>query len=472
MKTNRKVLSVLAGVMISFAAIAGENSGGGVRGGSGHVVDVNATPYLLDLVTRAVCDWQSGDEVLEAPVLTDALKKIATVDWYFANGIEKEIKALSFCMSGPLYSVPTRPERGSAVLPAERNVRQAGIRVGERVFVDADIFGSMNPHNRAMFIIHEAMHSYLAMDQFDRALSLRSMVKTLDQVVSGAIRSRAKLHAAMRNNEIEFPTTVGNLDGKRDQVLFLIGDEAEQVLMIQSSKRPESLIGLTERDLANLAPWDREYIVKQGQRNILALALAVAMENAFGADLEEILDGKEYSSINPAAIALGSFAVMSPEQKTVVLNSESYRRLLAEGFNDVIQAKLTNGRTLVMASAELASLGNVVVNREMPLLDVVSATKLPESLKWIPVLLVTLHAEGQLVSITENEAFYQALGLKTQKAQLAGMSTVIAREKEVAAARLQLLSEALVQTLLGAIAEQTDAETFAEIKKQIKFERF
>ncbi len=473
MKTKRRILNVVAGVMLSFAAVASENSGGGVRGGSGHVVDVNATPYLLDLVTRAVCDWQSGEEILEnSPALDEALARISSVDWYFANGLEKEIKALAFCMTGPLYSQPLPLQGGSAVLPPEQNIRQAGIRVGDRAYVDSDIYMSMNAHNRAMFIIHEVLHSYLAMNQFDRALKLRSMVKTLSNVVTGSIRSRSKLHSAMVNNGIEFPTTVGSLDAKRAQVLFLIGDEMEQTAMIFATRQPEALIGLSERDLANLAPWDRNYVTKRGQAYILEQAIRTAIENSFEADLEQLLDGKEYLRLNPAAIALGSFGVLSPEQKVIVLSSESYRRLLGEGFSDVIEAELSSGETLVMASASLASLGANAVTSAVPLLDVTPAKKLPAALQWLPVLMVSLHAEGQLTSVTENAEFYRALGLKSQRAQLAGMSTVIAREKEIAEARLQLVSKALVKTLLDAIAEQTDTETLADIKKLIKFEQF
>ena len=477
MKTKKTILSVLAGVMISFAAVA-ENSGGGVRGGNGHVVDIDSTPYLLDLVTRSVCDWKSGNELIEeSQALRDVIAKISTLDWYFASDLTKSIKDLNFCMTGPLFRQSTVAQRGSAVLPASQNVRQAGFRDGGKGYIDSEIYEDMNVHNRAMLIVHETMHSYLSMNTFDRPLKLRSIVKTLDQVSIGVIRSRAKFLSAIKNNEIEFPTTVGSLDNKKNQVLFLTGDEVGQTAMILASDKPESLIGLVPRDLQNLAPWDAAPILKMGETAILENALRVVIENASVAELSNILDQKVYVKLNPARIALGSFGVLTPEQKAVVLSSDTYQVLIQTAFAEVTGAEVFKGVNLVMATPAFQKLGAVLGDKnkiytDVPLLDVMPADRLPEVLRWLPALMVILQQEGRLSSITDTADFYLALGLRHQEEAVKKMVVSHEREKAVVLERIHLIGQALVQGLMGALAEQVDAETYAEIKKQIKFERF
>lgn len=468
-----KFLAVLAtGAVLSVSSTFAGAEGSGTRGG-GHVIDVDSTPYLMDLVTKAVCEWKEGSEfVKELPSLRVTLDKLARLDWYFARDLEKEIGDLNFCLTGPLYKIPAHEYYSVARRPRGEETRQAAYRLYGDAFIDADIFEKMNGTNKAMLIIHETMHSYLRMGMFDRALKLRSMVKVIDQVRKGEIMSRKKLHYAMEMNEISFPQTVESLDKSKEAVLFLTGSLSERIQMIQKTSKPEVLMDLGNSfDL--LAPWDQSLISKNGKLGIFAEALSALMQNSTPAEIIKILDKKEYEKVNPAGLVIAELEMLSKEQKNAVLNSNSFARLLKDGFNELLQAKVSYGDYLILASQELQEIASENSEKDGAALVSLRPVKaLPLALAWIANTMVVLEAESSLEMITKNEDFYTAFGLKNQKNQVLGLALKIERERAVALETLDILSESLVKALEESLKKRTNEDTANKIIKQINVNNF
>lgn len=468
-----KFLAVLAtGAVLSVSSTFAGAEGSGTRGG-GHVIDVDSTPYLMDLVTKAVCEWKEGSEfVKELPSLRVTLDKLARLDWYFARDLEKEIGELNFCLTGPLYKIPAHEYYSVARRPRGEETRQAAYRLYGDAFIDADIFEKMNGTNKAMLIIHETMHSYLRMGMYDRALKLRSMVKVIDQVRKGEIMSRKKLHYSMEMNEISFPQTVEALDKNKEAVLFLTGSLRERIQMIQKVLKPETLMDLGNSfDL--LAPWDQQLIGVNGKLGIFTEALSALVQNSTPGEIAKILDKKEFVNINPAGLVITELEMLNQEQKNAVLKSMSFSRLLTDGFNELLEAKVSYGDYLILASKELQEMASLNSEKEVtPLVSLKPVKTLPLKLAWLANTMLILEGEKSLEMITKNEDFYTALGLKNQKRQVQELALKIERERSVALESLDILSASLLKALEEALKTRSDEVTVNKIMKQINVNNF
>lgn len=466
-----KTLSVLmtsaflTGLAPSFAHDGG---GSGTRGG-GHVIDVDSTPYLMDLVTRAVCDWNQGREVINSiPSLKIALDQIGKLNWYLARDLEREIAYLNFCMAGPLWKVPAI-EDDSLIRPgASEKTRQAAYRLNSEVYVDADILHGMDAANQAMLIIHEVMHTYIPMNTPDRAMKLRSMVKTLDQVRRGQIVTRQKLKYAMEMNNMAFPHDVDVLDVVKGKIMFLTASLAEQVRTFRSHPNPKSLFILTPWQLEALTKADQQLVVETSVEDIIMSIF----QDSTPEKITELLDNKIYQSFDAIKIAFTNIRTLNIEQQKAVLKSKSYAAIVTSGFDDLLQADLSYKNFLIQASPELQSYSATSALTEMPLLDLKPVSKLPQKLMWLVETMILASHAGVLKDITESEAFYKSLGLKNQKAKVLAMEIRYERERVFALKQLIGFSTALIDELMNEIAQRTEASDFDAIKKQIKFNKF
>jgi hypothetical protein len=467
MKKQMAVLATVAlmGLPSAFA------SGG--RGG-GNVIDVDSTPYLMDLVSRAVCDWKKGSEfVAELPELRNALNKLARLDWYFAHDLEQEIGTLSFCMTGPLYSVNPYDRDSLVRRPMGELVKQVAYRLYENAYVDTEIFEKMNAENRAMLIVHETMHSYLDMGTFERGLKLRSMVKAIDKVTKGEIVTRAKLHLAMEKNEIIFPTSVEALEGKRDVLMFLKSSLPEQIATIKKTLKPETLAELNPEIIEFLAPWDRKLLKRGGNIRILMDAMLATLQESTPEEIAKIIDLKLYDNLDPVMVALTGFYSLDKDQKSSVMKTKRFDGFVKSGIEHIANIKLTQDDFLIMADEMMKELGvSDSSEGKIPLLGLEPVKELPMGLTWLPELMIVLLENGQIKRLTENDSFYRALGLKNQKDAVQKMTVKIEREKEYAVERLSILSEALVKALLDNLSHRLDVRSFEKLKQEIKMDRF
>ncbi|MBP9682855.1 MAG: hypothetical protein KBD76_15755 [Bacteriovorax sp.] len=463
----KKMIALTIGTILSLNLYAANHSvGSGTRGG-GHVVDIDSTPYLMDLVSNSVCDWKNGADLLEElPYLKTTINKLSALDWYFAADLKKEIEFINFCFTGPLYRVPTN-DWGTVVRPTTEKVQQAGYRLYGSAYIDRDIYAKMNERNESMLILHEVMHSYFDMDTLDRPLKLRSMIKVLDQVGQGSLRLREKLHYNMEMNEVMFPTLVRFLDPKKNVVLFLTGNIDDQIRAIKEVKKPEDLIDLSNDQVNSLVSWDRERVSSMDARmSLLIEALSVMMIESNVNELKELLDNKEYKEINPVGIALRSFGLMSNEKKEVILKSAYFGNILKHELEKIRDAKIRISEYLLMASPELQIIsepkGQNQTNKDLPLVSLRPQGKLSSSLMWIVEVIIFLKQNNQL-ELMNKEDLSKVLKLENQKQFVESSQIKIEREKNLALSVLEQLSLSLTENILSEIKKRVDEETFNKI---------
>lgn len=473
--------AILKSILVTGVAIAiqsetfaksGEarTTGSGVRGG-GHVVDVNSTPYLMDLVSQSVCQWEKGNQIIKKlPTLSLVLNKLEKLDWYFAMDLKDEINHLNFCMTGNLYTVSPYDYGSVVVGSRSERPRQAAYRLYDNVYIDLEILNRMPESNRAMLIVHEAMHAYLSMYTYERTLKLRSMVNAIDKVRNDEIVTRKDLHYAMEMNEINFPLTVGALDRSKVAISFFKSNFETQKKMLIESKTPESLIEMSDLQSKNLSSWDYEVFGQTyKRRNILKDALLYTMKDLSESELDKFINEKELKYLNLSQIALADLYLFSEEAKNIIFKSKPFKLSVDLGLSNIVYEQLQVKEFLVTASPEFQRLviGNEEATSDMPVIKMEKAAKLPDGLAWLPEMIVVLHGNNSLDILVQNELFFKALGLKNQILQVRGMETKLQREKVVVLERLEMLSRALVKSLLSALDSKTDKETYEDIVKKL-----
>ena len=469
MKTIIKPIALLALLaMPALPALAVEGSG--TRGGTGHTTYVNGTPYLLDLVTRAVCDWQSADEILERqPYLEKALKEISKLDWYFAMDLRDELNSLDFCFTGPLYRVDPALDRNSPIQGPSERLRQMGLRIGKTVYIDQELYENKDSRNQAMSIIHEVTHSYLSMGLSDRGLKHRSLVRILDQVASGKETTISKLHLSFRQNGVDFPLTVTKLNPVRAQVEFIKMDLSAQAEILLRASQPLELVRLSDAQINLLSRWDQSRLQLQGGAQLLLRTiLAEAMLRADRAQMEVLL-AKNYGATNPIRVALNLFNQLSQGARSAVLDHQDFSAYAVSAVESISQASVKSGDRVAIASVELQHLLGLAsgVSVERPLLSLGFSFALSESLDWLPQLLVILQESGDLADFSARTQLKAVLALSTQKQSVNTMERLSSTQKSVSIERLELLSENLKRQLVARLAEMTTEVQLTEILKQL-----
>lgn len=453
-------------------------SGGGVHGG-GHVVDVDGTPELLDLVKSATCDWRAGTKVYAAhPEVARILKKLATLDWYFAGELEREIRRLGYCYTGELYRL-TPTDFWSPVASTRRfrnQYVQAAVRWDDNVYVNEAEMGRLTPRRRAFLLIHEAMHSYLSMETLERNLKLRSMIRAISMVDDGEMTRREDLHFVMGKNEILFPRTVGELDRSRVTVEFLLATPDEQVQRIREGADLDAALS-DDSFLPALSKWDRERIRRLGGiRRIVEDAYGRALAKAETAEFEALLS-RPYESLRPALLAVAVSGQLDETRRAMLFQSKSIASVVHEIHHSLVASPVRAGPLRILADAELAWIfGAETEDRTYPLTSFPLQVRLDSGLKGLVQIAIHAIRSGQTealdAQICTNPEFYAALGLKSQRAQVTALKPHIEREKQLALDVLDEARERLVQAFLAGVRKEVTPAEFEAFKNRIQFNRF
>lgn len=475
-----------AGIALAFLATAfptvssaGPGDGSGVRGG-GTVIDVNSTPHLMDLVTKTACTFKSGADLVEENAeLEQVIALVSNLDWYFGLEIRRELGFLAFCFTGPLYRIADAPADGGVIpQPVETNLRQAAYRLNGKVFVDTAIYRAMDDHNRAFLVLHEMLHSYLPMDLLDRKIMLRSLVKALERVQKGEIRTRKAFHFQLKSAGVDFPRNVDLLDRYESQIRFFLGDRESQIAAIRGESNPERFLDVDFEFLGeNLAKWDAETLAKISARKAFEDALTQSIAESDAAQFTALL-AKPFKTIDVIAFAFALLPEIEKENQDALFTSSAFRNFLANGFSTFERASLTAGTHRIMANAAFVQLtreGSAPTG-PLPLTDLHGATIAPKEVAWLTNSVVYLMRNGRsdqvAAHVTENPAFYSALGLKAAKRALDAMNPPILREKPLAIEVLTGIRESLVRSFLDSVAARLTSSEYAAFESTIHMDRF
>ena len=453
---ERKIIFKSAvAALIGLSALA-HADGSGVRGG-GQVVDVDSTPALVDLVGKAVCDWQPGSQVVtEHPsFMSEVIKPLARLDWYFADDLLTEAQSLRFCFTGPLYRVlPSDP--GSPVKPPnQQGVRQIGYRLNDTIYIDADLFNDpkMTEYTRAYVILHEVIHTYFPMDLQDRQLKLRSMVKAIGTIESGKITTRDQLYFQMRSNEIAFPTHTDQLDAYREPIEYLISssETQEQQLTTLTESQVDAVVLLTQSTIVELAPSDRDYLLATSPKAVITNACVQRMVDETLDGFEALLNDTALASINPLAIALSNADQLSSPKQAILFsqnNKTIYQTIFAQIMNASLSIQSDGRAVLDQDSSELLG---VETGEATPVLDLPMPTRLPSAFRAVTNMIVSWASQGKYDLITSfagpQSPFQSMITLQPIHQAIQSFKFTYSSEQEFSDRRISLISEQLVELM-------------------------
>ena len=472
MKTT-SIVKGMAVAMLGLAAAAYAREGSGVRGG-GQIVDVNSTPELMDLATNAVCDWQPGSDVVAAhsSFQQHVIDPLGKLDWYFADDLLNEARTLRFCFTGPLYRVTPSDPNSPVLPPDQKDARQIGYRLNETIYIDSALFNDpkMSEYQRAYVILHEVIHSYFPMDLQDRQLKLRSMVKAISSVDSGTIATRKDLYFQMHQNEVAFPTVADALDPYRAQIEYLVerADKQEHDLTTLSASAVDAIINLPQATIANLAPWDNQFLTSYSPKEVLSQACLQRMIDETTQGFSEVLADPALQEIDPSLIALGNAQKLSPEKQAILMSGDFRKAVYDSVFASIMNAKLAlqaDGRTTLDANPSEA-LG-VQSGLATPILDLPMPTVLPPDFASVANLIILYAKTGQWDLMNgfagPGSPFADVLGLQPIHQAIAQAQFTYTIEKEFSDRRVSLLSQQLTQLMTSYFKNALTSDDFNHV---------
>ncbi|MBI2604886.1 MAG: hypothetical protein HYW49_02275, partial [Deltaproteobacteria bacterium] len=330
----------------------------GTRGG-GETTIVNGRRELRDLYEKSACEWTSGANMMAlAPHVRAVLDRIAALDWYFAFDLEREIRALDWCLTGRLVRVNTQDKDALTVVENSR-AEQVAIRVlgtGE-VYVDQNLFAQMSEKSRAYLLIHETIHGYLGLDVARRNEKLRSIVKALSKVEAGSIATRASLRYALSSNKIEFAGNADALDPFKGYVLYVLGGSARKRSVLESLHDVTAFLAtaaFSKSFAGALTDDDREVLTAFNPVSDFA-ALCKSSGDGF---VEKMFDGSKNLSSELALAAVSALSDRSGLRSKVLSSGHFTARIrdlidrLSEARASIIEARIAAPSLLKFMSAD------------------------------------------------------------------------------------------------------------------------
>jgi len=334
----------IVGMLMSSQAFAVK------EGGGGQIIDVNSTPQLADFVTKAVCRYEDGTQVIdENPIFkTQFMDTIQNLNWYLSASVLHEARRLRFCFTGPLAFVPAVDPDNPAVYPQEPKLKQIAYRSGDMVYVDQDAFKVLPDFTRSAVLLHETMHSYFPMWLESRQIKLRTFVKLLGQVVTGNVQDPNQLSQSIIDNEVDFPENTIALDGSRATIEFLLAGEDERAQLLMTYKEIDSIIDFSQ--FTFLSGVDQRFFYVNPPEVVVETTVVKLLLKSDLAGFRSIILDPRLARVHPANLALGIFDQLSPDKKSILSTKEIIEKIydiLFEGLQNPELDYAKDGQTEV-----------------------------------------------------------------------------------------------------------------------------
>lgn len=456
-------------LMLSMSSFAGE------KGNGGETVDVNGIPRLRDLVETTNCSWVSGTDVMaQNPLTAEALRRVGRLDWYFAAELKQEILDLDYCLTGNLVRVDTS-DIENLVAVYETRTGQVAIRFNRQVYINEGMMNRMPEIDRAMLVIHEAMHSYLGRHEVMRNQKLRSQIQSIYKVFQGQIATTESLHKQMENNSIQFPRTSKILLPLKEAVLLVIGTPAEKREIVFKSKSLKVLLANVKKiNPRLLTPWHAELLngselVNLSYQGIMAEDIAL---------LEKLLSEKEFE------LDVYSMLFTHPAvQESEILRDYVQRRGHAEEFMRVFLAQLAQksvkadaeGRLVINGMELLAQNGIQGNTLSFTALDALRDGEMHPRMKAYLALINTVIATNDPIVLSnlvhENPAFYAAFSVIAIQDGVKAMDSTFGLEKTTALRKIDTLLEGFWSRFRAEVIAQNGQEMWEDFAKKIDTKR-
>jgi hypothetical protein len=458
----------------------------GQEGHGGDVLDINGTPRLYDLVTRATCEWKQGQEILAIyPSIDRILKKIAPLNWYLAASLRREIRDLKYCLTGDLFKIdpPDQTEAIRGDIREFEKARQAGIRVGNRVYVDRRILKGMLETEKGFFFVHEAVHAYIGNDVDDRKHKVWDVVAAFGRVDKRALTSASQLAFQLTESDFDFPLgSAGRLEPYRNQIDFLLADPARRRELILQSADPESLANLPVQQVnALLSPRDR---IRENPSSTLQQELRSILLDGSDSDFGRVLAKSRWSKVQPVLLAYSAFGELSAGKQVALKRSGKISTLVKQSYAWFTGLKTENIRYRCMANPDVQALASAdPKSAPVPFISLIPRAKFIRNQAPLPsqalasavfarMLVQNASWEELRTSITDNPLFYRAFSLKDLLDGIRQSKTYFPEEQAPAIKMAKNIRYGLVQEWLGEAVRGLTSEQVSQFRKMIHFKEF
>ncbi|MCT4641813.1 MAG: hypothetical protein N4A33_05895 [Bacteriovoracaceae bacterium] len=467
MKLSKKLIGGLSALLVTTSLYAHKGGGGG------HVIEVNGKVELLDIVSQGTCDWQSGESLINAnPYINTMLEKIRKLDWYLALELEHEIKYISWCKTGKLYSVPAADD-DSFVQQISDGVQQAAFRYNESAYLDKNIFDQLSDKSKAYLIFHETLHSYLGMSLEMRQFKLMTLVSTLRKVDLGQIENRETLHLNLKRSSMNFPLTVNELSPMQDQIEFALSNLKDRKKMFLSVNKPEELISEKIFEIIPfISSWDVEAITNY-QQAFSETIRSILMDGRED-EVNLIFESQVFVATNPAGIALKRFFTLSEKVQEKVVSSIYFNKIIQDGFNSIKTIDLSIKNNRIAGDRVLQSLTmNAKELKVKYLVDLqTGVAELPVQLQMMAKMISVLAKDNRFEKIEEkfakNKVFKDAISLAPVFEKLEALDSPIQREKKLAKLVLNKIKSSLKQQLKQTVKNDLSVDKYEKIMTILK----
>lgn len=468
MKTKKLIL--LTFLILSLNTFASRGSGS--RGG-GHVVEVNGKPELVDLVTSATCEWRYGDEMLaDNPYIKTVLKKLAAFDWYLANEFEREIEYLSWCFTGKLYNIPAGDD-DSFVIQLTKGVQQAAFRLDGSAYIDQTIYNRLSNRSKAFLVFHEMMHTYLPMNTEMRQFKLMTLVKTLQRVDNGQIRSLRSLYLNLEKSDLDFPLTAAELAPYKAVVEFLASSLEDRYQLLLNSSNIDLIAESNLDDFKSyLSIYDQTHF--ETPMKALVSTTKDILLNGTMTEIETLLT-KKLNSFSPVLVGYEIYDELAPIVQELI-KSMTKPNDITSSIVDMIENaefyindnRLNVSEELVKLSAESARSVNTVTS----LRAIYNFEELPYQVQALASTITRLAKSEDYSEIerlfSNNKTFVNAFKMISLKEKVQAITTPIEREKAIALEVIEDLRKGLSQTFMFELKKRLKRERYNKVKLLLK----
>lgn len=443
----KKMLLVLI-LFSSMNAYAVKGSHGG------QTVDVDGNTMLLDFVTNARCHWVSGEDIMDGRQDLERLfNALAEIDWYFAFDFEREMKSLHYCLTGALRVIdtsdPLRVNRGFEA-PSRGEVTQVAIRINNDVYLDYDHFQQMSANHQAYTLVHEAVHSYIAVDNPMYYHRVKSVVNTLSKVAAGIISTTEEFYFQLERNNVLYFANINELNQSRDLLslaLMTNDQDAADILLAQ-----EDLAGFFDVNfnVNQMYQIDVRQLRLTTPRTVIQRFCALGMREI----IFFLLEQDSLKHLSPTLICLSTATDQDLIDELIgsdFLSEDLYGGLLENNYLREENGRIVTGVTIaglfnVETGTQLLDLRPFRLGHQQGLSPEIQG--LADLLKF----LVVTQGEADMSSlISKSEKFYQLFGINDLVDQVRNMEGIRwESEREIALSHLVRL----YSTLLEAFKEE------------------
>ncbi len=461
------------------AASRGEGVGNG-----GEVVWIDGKPVVRDMIDPTNCEWKRGETVFEEVTkLSQLIEKVKKVNWYFGFDLERTIKDKDYCFTRQLYKIDTRDEDDISK-PSKLETEQAGIVLDE-VYIDLDNFDPMNGIQKAIFLVHENMHSYLAEYEPMRNKKVRSMTALIGKIAAGISISPEDFEFNLEKNGVIIPENSKKLNLHRKSLDFIFAStEERQATLLMTDNFSKFFKDLEKAQKLNLEDlYYEDYLVVSENSELSAKEIIKEACEADNGDLlSRFINIKKIAEINPRVICLGKIKNLQNIKTIEVLSdSQELKNEMVAFLKKLSKKEITLVKRRLKANKELEILayheGRVEEKRsflELSQAVLKSGTQLDPELEGFVnylAILLKLDKEKEVAELTyANSDFYRAFELKSLLNQILNR-TVIDRERLPAIKNLNAIMEGVFEAIFKRLEDLVEKNKQDSLKEKINFER-